>query len=64
MRRAKLMFEKYAPGVGIVPAPTDFEATIGFDNGFDFRELLPGLSPMNEAYLREWIGYFGYKWVR
>ena len=64
MRRAKLMFEKYAPGVGIIPAPTDFEATIGFDNGFDFRELLPGLSPMNEACLREWIGYLGYRWLR
>lgn len=64
MRRAKLMFEKYAPGVGIIPAPTDFEATIGFDSGFDFRELLPGLSPMNEAYLREWIGYLGYRWLR
>ena len=64
MRRAKLMFEKYAKGVKVIPAPTDFEATIGFDNGFDFRELLPGTSYMNEVYLREWIGYLGYKWLR
>ena len=64
MRRAKLMFEKYAPQVEIIPAPTDFEATIAADNGFDLRELQPGMALMNEAYLREWIGYFGYKWVR
>ena len=66
MRRAKLMFEKYAPGIGVVPAPTDFEATVLFDNGFDFRELLPNANSLllNEAFLREWIGYFGYKWLR
>ena len=64
MRRAKLMFEKYAPEIEIIPAPTDFEATIGADEGFDLRELLPGTSFMNEAYFREWIGYFGYKLLR
>ena len=64
MRLAKLMFEKYAPEIEIVPAPTDFEATIGADEGFKFRELLPGVATMNEAYLREWIGYLGYKWLR
>ena len=64
MRRAKLMFEKYAKGVEIIPAPTDFEATIEFDDGFEFRELQPGTAFMNETYLREWIGYFGYKFLR
>ena len=64
MRRAKLMFEKYAPQIEVVPAPTDFEATVGADEGFKFRELLPGVATMNEAYLREWVGYFGYKWLR
>ena len=64
MRRARLMFEKYAKGLEIVPAPTDFEATIAADAGFKFREFLPGVATMNEAYLREWIGYFGYKWLR
>ena len=66
MRRAKLMFEKYAPGIEVVPAPTDFEATTAFDEGFDFRELLPNANSLllNEAFLREWIGYLGYKLVR
>ena len=64
MRRAKLMFEKYAKGVEIIPAPADFEATVHASEGFDPRDLLPGNSYMNEVYLREWIGYFGYKWLR
>ena len=64
MRRAKLMFEKYAKGVEVIPAPTDFEATVEFDDGFEFRELQPGTAFMNETYLREWIGYLGYKWLR
>ena len=66
MRRAKLMFEKYAPGIEVVPSPTDFEATTAFDEGFDFRELLPNANFMllNEVFLREWVGYLGYKWLR
>ena len=64
MRRAKLMFEKYAKGVKVIPAPTDFEATVHVAEGFDPRDLLPGNSYMNEVYLREWIGYLGYKWLR
>ena len=64
MRRAKLMFEKYAKGVEVIPAPADFEATVHVAEGFDPRDLLPGNSYMNEVYLREWIGYLGYKWLR
>ena len=64
MRRARLMFEKYAKGVGVIPAPADFEATVHAAEGFDPRDLLPGNSYMNEVYLREWIGYLGYKWLR
>ena len=58
------MFEKYAKGVEIIPAPADFEATVHASEGFDPRDLLPGNSYMNEVYLREWIGYFGYRWLR
>ena len=64
MRRAKLMFEKYAKGVEVIPAPADFEATVHVAEGFHPRDLLPGNSYMNEVYLREWIGYLGYKWLR
>lgn len=64
MRRAKLMFEKYAKGVEVIPAATDFEASVHAAGEFDPRDLLPGNSYMNEVYLREWIGYFGYKFLR
>ena len=64
MRRAKLMFEKYAKGVVVIPAPADFEAAVHAAEEFNPRDLLPGNSYMNETYLREWIGYFGYKWLR
>ena len=66
MRRAKLMFEKYAKGVEIVPAPADFEATALFAEGFKLRELLPsgGSLALNECYFHEWLGYLGYKYLR
>lgn len=64
MRRAKLMFEKYAKGVEVIPAPADFEATVHAAEEFNPRDLLPGNSYMNEVYLREWIGYFGYEFLR
>lgn len=66
MRRAKYMFEKYAPGLEIVPAPTDFESVIGFSKGFGFAELLPSGRAMgqNEMYFREWLGYLGYRFLR
>lgn len=66
MRRAKMMFEKYAKGVTVIPAPADFEATTRFDEGFELKELLPSADAMsfNEYFLKEWIGYLGYKLLR
>ena len=66
MRRAKLMFEKYAKGLEVVPAPADFEVTVGFSGGFSWRELLPcGPALMQNEYLfHEWLGYLGYKYLR
>ena len=66
MRRAKLMFEKYAPEVEVVPAPADFEITTNFAKGFRLTELLPngGALAMNEFCLHEWIGYWGYRLFR
>lgn len=66
MRRAKLMFEKYAPGVEVVPAPGDFEITTNFAEGFRLKEFLPngGALAMNEFCLHEWIGYWGYRFFK
>lgn len=67
MRRAKLMFEKYAPNLEVVPAPADFEATVGAANGgINFMSFLPssGALAANEVYLHEWVGYYWYRWFR
>lgn len=66
MRRALLMFGKYAPGLEVLPAPTDFEATVAFSSGFSLKELIPnGLAlASNECFFHEWLGYWAYKYFR
>lgn len=66
MKRAKLVFEMYAPGLEIIPAPADFEVTTTLVKGFRWDELYPKGQYMmiNEACFHEWLGYFGYKWLR
>lgn len=66
MKRAKLMFEKYAPGVEVIPAPADWEGTYA-GSWFDWATaLMPKSSNLmsNEVWFHEWLGYWGYKWLR
>ena len=62
-RRAKLLFEKYAPEVEIIPAPADFEGLANNADGFKLESLLPSGEGLMwcRIYLKEWIGYLGYK---
>lgn len=66
MKRAKLIFEKYAPEVEVVPAPADFEATTFCAECFRWRELWPSgdTLQMNNWYFHEWLGYWGYLYLR
>lgn len=66
MKRAKLMFEKYASVLDVVPAPADFEAVTTFAYGFRITGLIPDCSSMAscECYFHEWLGYWGYKLLR
>ena len=68
MRRAKLMFEKYAKGIEIVPAATDYEALVrcNWSAGFNWSDLLPNAEMifLNSYMIHEIIGYWGYRWVR
>ena len=59
MKRARMMFEKYAPGVDVVCAPADFECTMAAKKGFS---LLPDayVFYLNSMALHEWIGIVGY----
>ena len=66
MKRAMLMFTKYAPSLNAIPAPTDFEAMTYFADGFGLDEFLPDGQAIfaNEIYFHEWLGYWGYKLFR
>ncbi len=68
MRRAKLMFEKYAEGVEVIPVAADYEALVrcGWKTGFSWSDLIPDAESLslNGYMVKEIIGYWGYRWVR
>lgn len=72
MRRAELMFRRYAPEIEIVPAPADWEYTVIDRRASEAKghERLLAFVPDTEAFWRnavafkEWIGYFGYRFLR
>ena len=66
MRRTMLMYEKYAPGVEAIPAPCDFENTLGVDKACGWASLFPApeMFMWNSIAFHEWLGYWGYKWLR
>ena len=66
MKRARLMFEKYAPSVEVVCAPADFENSIVAARPFSFTNFLPdpGAFMGNSVALHEWVGIVGYKLFR
>ena len=68
MRRAKLMFEKYAPGLEGFPAATDYEALVrcGWKVGFEWADLIPSPEMMfySSYCFKEIIGYWGYRLFR
>lgn len=66
MKRARLMFEKYASSVEVVCAPADFENSIVAARPFSFLDFLPdpGAFMGNSVALHEWVGIVGYKLFR
>ena len=66
MKRTMLMYQKYAPGVEAVPAPCDFENTLGLERTKGWMAFLPDPAAFlgNSIAFKEWLGYFGYKWLR
>ena len=66
MKRARLMFEKYAPEIEVVCAPADFEQTMMADNLFSPKAILPDVNAfqLNSVAFREWVGIVGYKLFR
>ena len=62
MKRARLMFEKYAPDIGVVCAPADFENTFMAEKTPLFKMLLPdpNVFMLNSVAFHEWVGIVGY----
>ena len=63
MKRARMMFEKYAQGAQIVCAPADFECTIGARRGWSILPD-PNAFNLNSVALHEWVGILGYGMFR
>ena len=66
MKRARLMFEKFAPSVEVVCAPADFENSMAAARPFSVMNFLPdpGAFMGNSVALHEWVGIVGYKLFR
>ena len=66
MKRARLMFEKYAPEIEVVCAPADFENTVMAEKTPLFKMLLPdpNVFMLNSVAFHEWVGIVGYGVMR
>ena len=66
MKRARLMFEKYAPEIEVVCAPADFENTFTAEKTPLFKMLLPdpNVFMLNSVAFHEWVGIVGYRVFR
>ena len=66
MKRARMMFEKYAPEIEVVCAPADFENTIMAEKTPLFKMLLPdpNVFLLNSVAFHEWVGIVGYRVMR
>ena len=66
MKRARLMFEKYAPEIEVVCAPADFENTFMAEKTPLLKMLLPdpNVFYLNSTAFHEWVGIVGYKVFR
>ena len=66
MKRARLMFEKYAPEIEVACAPADFENTFTAEKTPLFKMLLPdpNVFMLNSVAFHEWVGIVGYRVFR
>ena len=66
MKRARMMFEKYAKGVEVVCAPADFEMSMAARRLCGFKAVLPDAYSLhlNSVAVHEWVGIVGYGVMR
>lgn len=66
MRRALLLFRKFAPKLEIIPAPTDYEALVNAVHPLCALDFIPSadLLNRNSVCFKECLGYWGYRLFR
>jgi len=66
MRRARLMYERYAKGVEVVPAATDHMNMYLFGQPLSFQDFIPdqNMLAQNSYMFKEWLAYYGYYFLR
>jgi len=66
MRRAKLMYDRYAPDLDIIPIPCDHETTIFKEEPLTIGSFLPNVGTLhgNTIIFKEILGYWGYRIFR
>ena len=66
MRRAMLMYERYAPDIEIVPAATDYNVTVCTDRPYKISDFFPNTDYLqkNGCIMKEMVGYWGYRLLR
>lgn len=64
MRRALHLFRR--AGLDVIPCAADYDMSIMRGLPLEFKEFLPDAASLlrNSYAVKEWIGYFGYKWLR
>lgn len=64
MPRAKMLFER--AGIDVTPAPTDYEMHCMCEKEIEFTDFIPSADNLmrSGAAIKEWIAYFGYKFLR
>ena len=66
MKRARMMFRKYAPEIEVVCAPADFENTLKATETPYYKMFLPdhNVFCLNSTTFHEWVGIVGYTILR
>ena len=66
MKRARMMFEKYAPEIEVVCAPADFENSMTSVQAISIWDFIPSPAVLsaNSTAFHEWLGILGYKILR
>lgn len=66
MRRAKLMFERYAPGLDVIPAATDHENLVMESHRRTPADFFPSTEAITRSgyAFKEMLGYWGYRLLR